>query len=213
MEFITSHATKAAGLPFSDAVRVGDVLDVDVTATGTGFGALRRLKHAGLTAGAFRIVETPRRGLHLWFRSSGTVRNTSMAQHHLDVRGLGGYVLVSPSSVNGREYRVIDSRPEARGQLDWEACRRLLCPPRSTEMLSAPWSADDLDQLVRWVAALPEGGRNTGLFWASCRALETTEGRADLRPFIEAAVAAGLSPIEAGRTASSAHRRVVGAAA
>jgi len=26
MEFITSHATRAAGLPFSDAVRVGDVL-------------------------------------------------------------------------------------------------------------------------------------------------------------------------------------------
>ena len=26
MEFITSHGTRAAGLPFSDAVRVGDVL-------------------------------------------------------------------------------------------------------------------------------------------------------------------------------------------
>ena len=195
-----------------------DVLDVDVTDSGTGFAALRRLKTAGLTAGAFRIVATPRGGLHLWFRPTGTVRNTSMAQHHLDVRGTGGYVLVTPSSVNGREYRVIESRPEATGRLDWDACRRLLCPPLlgHPTKKSASWSDDqeaDTARFVRWVAGLQEGGRNSGLFWAACQALESTGGRADLRPLIEAAVSAGLTPIEAGRTASSAYRRVVGAAA
>ncbi len=191
-----------------------DVLDVDVTATGTGFGALRRLKRDGLLAGARRIVETPRGGLHLYFAPTGTVRNSSLAVHHLDVRGVGGYVLTPPSMVNGTAYRVVEDRPGARGSLDWEACRRLLCPPRQVWQPDTPRSSTDaVDELVRWVAALPEGGRNNGLFWAACRALESTGGRADLRPLIEAGVTAGLSPVEAGRTAASAHRRVVGAAA
>ena len=44
-----------------------DVLDVDVRADGNGFGALNRLKRAGLLAGARALVRTPSSGLHIYF--------------------------------------------------------------------------------------------------------------------------------------------------
>jgi hypothetical protein len=48
-------------------------------------------------------VRTPGGGRHLWFRGSkpSTVRKLGPG---LDTRGRGGYVLLPPSIVNGREY-------------------------------------------------------------------------------------------------------------
>lgn len=51
-------------------------------------------------------VETPRGGLHLYFE--GTVPSTvSKIAHKIDTRGVGGYVLLPPSIVNGKPYRVL----------------------------------------------------------------------------------------------------------
>ncbi len=54
-------------------------------------------------------VETPRGGRHLYFEGSlpGT---TSKLGDHVDTRGVGSYVLVPPSRVNGKPYRVLYDR-------------------------------------------------------------------------------------------------------
>jgi hypothetical protein len=57
--------------------------------------------------------------------------------------------------------------------------------------------------LIRFVSRLAEGERNSGLFWACCRAIEM--GRADGLPLlVRAAVLTGLGQDEAERTARSA---------
>ena len=49
----------------------------------------------------------------------------------------------------------------------------------------------DTGRLAAWVARLPEGNRNAGLFWAACRAAETGHPGA-LDALAEAARTAGL---------------------
>ena len=59
------------------------------------------------------MVSTPREGTHLYFAGSlpstvGRVR--SGLAPHVDTRGVGGYVLVPPSVVGGKPYRVLHDR-------------------------------------------------------------------------------------------------------
>ena len=60
-------------------------------------------------------------------------------------------------------------------------------------------------RLAAWVARLPEGNRNAGLFWAACRAAETGHPEA-LDALAEAAQTAGLPEDEIRRTIASARR-------
>jgi hypothetical protein len=60
--------------------------------------------------------------------------------------------------------------------------------------------------LVAWVGKLGEGNRNSGLFWAACRAAEAGHDEA-LADLAEAAIGAGLPEVEAWRTITSAVRR------
>lgn len=62
-------------------------------------------------------VETPRGGRHLVFAGSlpSTVGQLGV---HVDTRGAGGYVLVPPSIVNGKPYRVLNDR-EIAPLPDW----------------------------------------------------------------------------------------------
>jgi replicative DNA helicase len=107
-----------------------DVLDVDNHGErGSGFDALERLKQAGLLTGAWKLVRTPSGGQHLYFAPSGQ-RCGSIRGEHLDLKALGGYVLVPPSQVGGRRYEVLDERAPTGATLDWEAARALLLPPR-----------------------------------------------------------------------------------
>jgi hypothetical protein len=179
-----------------------DVLDVDVKPDGTGFPAFNRLKQAGLLAGAVALVRTPSGGLHAYY--AGTAQpNGKLARHHLDFRGDGGYVLAPPSRVHGRAYELLDHRPGTGGQIDWQAIKRLLDPPRPARRRGR--RAGDLTRLTAWVEHLNEGDRNDGLYWAACRAAET--GHGDLDGLVDAAVTAGLSEAEARRTVASAARR------
>lgn len=56
------------------------------------------------------IVETPR-GWHVWVPPTGAGNTTRIGGKPVDYRGLGGYVLLPPSNVNGHPYRW-DCKPE-----------------------------------------------------------------------------------------------------
>jgi hypothetical protein len=184
-----------------------DVLDVDVTAEGNGWAGFNRLKRAGMLTGAQVLVRTPRGGLHAYY--TGTAQpcgSLTRAGHFIDFKASGGYVLAPPSQVNGKPYELLDQRepPELAGRLDWQSVRRILDPPRPGYP-SPPRRGDgsNIGHLAEWVAALPEGNRNNGLYWAACRAVEKGLDPCALTP---AAVAAGLSETEASRTIDSARR-------
>ena len=180
-----------------------DVLDVDVKPDGSGFPAFNRLKQAGVLAGARALVRTPSGGLHAYFAGTGQPCGR-LVRDFLDFKSSGGYVLAPPSVVGGKPYALLDHRRGADGRLDWRAVTRLLDPPKAP---ARPGRLDvgDLGKLASWVAALKEGNRNDGLFWAACRAAEA--GHSDLDDLVTAAVQAGLPEEEAGRTVASAARK------
>jgi len=184
-----------------------DVLDVDVQPDGNGFAALGRLRRAGLLAGASALVRTRAGGAHLYF--AGTAQPCArLPRHHLDFKAAGGYVLMPPSFVMADDsgsagaYEFLDRR-DSRAEIDWQAVRAVLEPPRSARGVG-PGPRSDSEALIRWVAAQPSGNRNSGLFWAACRA----QGDDDLLgALVAAAVRAGLTGQEAARTVASAGRR------
>jgi hypothetical protein len=182
-----------------------DILDIDVKPDGSGFAAFNRLKRAGLLAGARAIVRTPSGGLHVYFTGTGQPCGR-LVRDFVDFKSSGGYVVAPPSVVGSKRYALLDHRRGADGRLDWQAVTRLLDPPKPA-VKPGRRDVGDLGKLVSWVAALKEGNRNGGLFWAACRAAET--GHRDLSELIAAAVHAGLSEDEARRTVTSAVRKAV----
>lgn len=178
-----------------------DVLDVDVHPSGDGYATLSALTGAGLVSGAAFLVRTPGDGAHLYFTGSGQ-RNGRLPACHLDFRAAGGYVLAPPSRVGGKPY-VLAARLGGRSGLDWAAVTSLLEPARSQRPITRPDPSAELDQLARWVARLEEGNRNAGLYWAACRALETSPG-ASLDQLAAAAAQAGLGDREIRATLKSA---------
>ena len=114
-----------------------DVLDVDQHGpAGHGFAALERLKRAGLLEGASACVGTPKGGLHVYFAGTSQ-RNGHLADHHLDFRSAGGYILAPPSQVHGKPYRLIKTL-DGQGTLDWAAVTHLLQPMATAEQTRVP---------------------------------------------------------------------------
>ena len=180
-----------------------DVLDIDVKHGAPGWKSLNRLIRAELATGAGAYVKTPSGGLHLYFQGSDQ-HNGTLRAYGIDFRSRGGYVLGPPSVVDGRPYLLEEWRGVG-GAVDWQAIRRFLQPPAPPRPAPQAAVSRDISGLVRWVAGLQEGGRNSGLFWAACRALES--GVHDLEDLIDAAKTAGLDDREARRTVASAARR------
>src|SRR6185437_368530 len=180
-----------------------DVLDVDQHGpAGNGFPALRRLEAAGLLDGASAIIATPGGGLHLYFQGSRQASGR-LRRHHLDFRAAGGYVLAPPSQAGGRRYRLAKRAAGCAG-LDWSAVTRLLEPDMGQRERLSTTSAS-ASRLAGWVEQLEEGNRNSGLYWAACRAVEA--GRPGLLDDLAAAAAkTGLSSREIARTIASARR-------
>jgi hypothetical protein len=180
-----------------------DVLDVDVRKDGSGFAAFNRLCREGLIEGASAYVRTPSGGLHAYF--TGTEQaNGRLPGHHLDFRSRGGYIVAPPSQVGGRPYQLLRYQ-EGQARLDWAKVTRLLDPqPQHGHRRSTERPAD-ASRLAGWVARLPEGNRNDGLFWAANRALES--GLTDLGELAEAARKTGLEEREIARTLASARHR------
>jgi hypothetical protein len=120
----------AANVSIATGAPGPDVLDVDVKADGDGFGALGRLKLAGVLTGASALVRTRSGGLHVYF--AGTAQGChALPRHHLDFKSAGGYVLAPPSAVHGRPYEVLDHRA-GTAALDWPKVAAILDPPRSS---------------------------------------------------------------------------------
>ena len=91
------------------------------------------------------------------------------------------------------------------GGLSWSAVTDVLEPQPGRPARQQLANSDDLGRLVAWVERLEKGNRNSGLFWAACRAVEA--GRSDVLDEIAAAAArAGLSEREVTRTIDSARR-------
>jgi hypothetical protein len=182
-----------------------DVLDVDLHPTGSGYPSLTRLARAGLADGHSHLIITPSGGMHVYF--TGTDQPSSrLPGVHLDFKATGGYVLVPPSVVNGQPYELLHRTSGPHLPLNWAAVRDFLTPHQFPSAPAGQHPEFTLEHLAHWVARLPEGQRNTGTFWAACRALDN--GHTDLQPLIDAAVAAGLPPSEAIRTINSAIRHV-----
>lgn len=186
-----------------------DALDVegDKKPGGSGWPAHEKLADAGLLAGACMVVTTPSGGIHLYFTGTSQA-NGSLGKHHVDFRSTGGYVVAAPSFVftddYAGSYEVTEER-ECAGQLDWNAVKALLAGPEIRRTPQARKTPGDSTALARWVCRLPEGQRNSGLFWAACRCVE--QG-ADPTGLLEAAMQSGLPEAEARRTIESALRKV-----
>ena len=181
-----------------------DVLDVDVKPDGDGWAAFNRLKQAGLLSGARALVRTRSGGLYLYLAGTGQPCGR-LVRHHLDFKACGGYVLAPPSIVGRRSYEVLDHRPGGSARLDWTAVRRLLEPCAAVRSRPAP--SGNVSALAAWVGRLGEGNRNSGLFWAACRAAEAGYGEDALGDLADAAIRAGLPEAEAWRTIGSAARK------
>jgi hypothetical protein len=186
-----------------------DVLDVDVRPRGSGYQALWRLRRAGLLEVPVAAVATPSGGLHLYYLGTGQLSGR-LPGCHLDFKAAGGYVLAPPSAVTGRHYRAVryqpgHTDPATGGRLDWAAAVAFLEPGRQDPHPAEPPGHADTGRLAAWVARLPEGNRNAGLFWAACRAAEA--GHPGVLEDLAAAVrASGLPAAEAARTIASALR-------
>jgi hypothetical protein len=208
------------GRPYNIAVSTGypgpDVLDIDVRADGTGWPAFHRLKAAGLLAGAFMITRTRRRpGAHIFYAGTSQ-RCGRLKAEHLDFKATGGYVLLPPSYVTAEHtddgiaggYELVDHRAPTGATFDWEAAKQLLCPPRPApvrgQFRHGPGSAR---HLVAWLEGEFEGNRNSGLFWAACRALEAGDEQV-IDDLAAVATGAGLGEDAVRKTIDSAYRTV-----
>ena len=185
-----------------------DVLDVDRHKDGNGFGAFNRLKQAGLVRDPMAIIRTPSGGFHAYYQGTEHQRNGHIPGVYVDFRSQGGYVVAPPSTIAGRTYEV--AQKQASGDtFDWTAAKQVLDPQPERQPYKPPERTGDrprdLSHLPGWVASQPEGNRNHGLFWASCRAVEAGDS-ATLGNLANAARAAGLDDREIDRTIASAQQ-------
>lgn len=191
-----------------------DVLDVDVHPGGDGYAVLQRLQHDGLLAGALQSVLSPSGGVHLYFPSEPQRPRATWARGtaHVDFRGTGGYIIAPPSirNVDGvrRRYETI-AVGGAGAPLDADTIRTLLTPARPLRSRPIGTQPTGLsgDRLARWLAQVPEGNRNAGLFWAACRLAETGLDESGILDALDgAARQAGLAEREIEITVRSAWR-------
>jgi hypothetical protein len=183
-----------------------DVLDVDQHGSaGNGFRSLNRLVKAGVVGRSSQVVVTPGGGLHAYHTGSDQASGR-LPRHHLDFRAAGGYVLAPPSQVDGKPYRLLQVDPGAQDGLNWSAVTGLLEPRQDRQIQSRSATPANVSGLVAWVEKLAEGNRNSGLFWAACRAVEADQAGL-LDDLAAAAARTGLSEPEITRTVSSARRR------
>lgn len=192
-----------------------DVLDIDVYASGDGYGAFGQLEDAGLVEGWAAKVRTPSGGMHVYFPADPAwpQRNWAVTAAHIDFRGDGGYVIAPPSFGAGtKRYEVVDTALAAR-PVDAARIRDFLRPP-PTPVVAPPRELDRsphavVRRIAAFVARQPEGNRNRALFWAACRVAELglpeeyAHGALGI-----AAQRAGLQQREAETTIRSAYRTV-----
>jgi len=112
------------------------------------------------------MQSTPSNGGHFFFRTDEVFKNFVNRGEHggLDFRSLNGYVVATPSIVNGKPYRGLDGDPDAtipEGLL--EACRTWSPESKSRKSIKVTPAEMDPWEVDRWVEALELGpGEGTG---------------------------------------------------
>jgi hypothetical protein len=181
-----------------------DVLDLD-----------RKHRETGVwwAANRHRLPETRAHrtrsgGLHLFFQHDSRLRCwTGRPMPGIDGRAGGGYIVWWPAA----GLPVLRNAPLAL----WPAwllaeLQPSTSPERSTVRVTVP-DEHALAGLVRFVAGAPPGQRNNVVYWAGCRAGEMVasgliSAETAATVIAHAAMRAGLSRLEAERTASSGLR-------
>ena len=197
-----------------------DVVDIDVTKTDAGFAAFERATAAGLVDGELARVRTPSGGMHVYFAASADrpQRCWQAANAHIDFRGDGGYVVVPPSTLltdTGRDSYRLHSRSAADSKpVDAVALRSFIDPrPPRVGTRATVARVPEPSRLAQWVSNLQEGERNSGLFWAACRLVESGFAPAAVEAALgPSAQTAGLDEHEILATISSASRRATAGA-
>jgi putative DNA primase/helicase len=163
-------------------------LDLDRKAGRDGAATLRALERDLGELPPTLTASTWSGGEHRFFRMpSADVRNAAgkvagVEAPGFDVRGNGGYVLIAPSSIDGRAYAWRDRRPPAELPTRWVAALSRQVEP--AEFAPEPWTPrtpDEQGRAHRWclralqqeareLAEAPQGTRNDRL-WRSAAAL------------------------------------------
>ena len=150
-----------------------DVLDIDVHAGGTGFGALQRLLDAGLAREWAHAVRSPSGGLHLYYPADPDrpQRSWSRSSAHIDFRGQGGYVITVPSRITiAGDERVYEPVGQAfRGRpIPADRIRELLSPspPARRPALSSVVASleEHALRIGAWLGHSEGSDRNEALF-------------------------------------------------
>jgi Bifunctional DNA primase/polymerase, N-terminal len=159
-----------------------------------------------------RTHKTRSGGVHLLFRHAHGLRcSASRIARGIDVRANGGYAIWWPAT----GLPVLRAAPLA----DWPQwlLDQLISPAPARSSVARITVPDSyaLAQLVRLVASSHEGERNALTFWAACRAGEmVASGLLDpgtaIAIIAEAGICAGLTRVEAERTARSGVRKTGG---
>ena len=116
-------------------------------------------------------VKTPSGGTHTYYAGKCQSRNNSLA-NGVDTKGVGGYVLIPGSSINGVPYTLVDASPVAA------APSFMPLPSIKPEGYEAddstPHEGGEVD-LLRYLDYLKsqdplmEGGRDSGVFRIACK--------------------------------------------
>ena len=193
-----------------------EVVDIDIGSTGSGFPAFQRARREGLMYGWAALVRTPSGGLHVYFPADGSREQFSWqaSKVHIDFSGTGGYILAPPSQVRQpdghlRPYELQRTGLAEVSPVDASRLRNFLDPrPIFADKEPVSLGRDvDVERIGRWVAALGEGERNRGLFWAACRLAENNTAVGDTLAVLGPAAAhAGLGAREITTTIRSAYR-------
>lgn len=199
------------------------VVDVDIHSGASGFPAFELARDECLVTTWSWLVRTPSGGLHAYFPATRLPQPCWQSPAaHVDFRGYGGYIVAPPSviEVNGSptSYALIATAHHQPAPTEATQLRTHLdpswdhhdVPPRSPAPRPFGSRTDPAarpGRLAAWVAALPEGGRNGGLFWAACRMAEDGHRLDDALASIgEGARDAGLDEREIRATVASAYR-------
>lgn len=118
------------------------------------------------------FVTTPRGGRHLYFKYDNPVKNSVNAEKAIDIRGTGGYVLLPPSSIDGKIYKwnkfptpeILNSLPV----ID-KAILDILNPSNNANGTSG--QPFDLSTVI----GAPEGSRNDSLHRSMISILNRTD--------------------------------------
>lgn len=191
------------GMPTGTASGV-DVLDIDNKNGKNGFASVANW--ADLSP---LIVRTPTGGAHLYFKSSGSMRNSaSKLAPGLDVRGEGGYVILPPSVTDFGQYTYEKGDLSTRQALpSWPVLNSKNGAGQNATPLLHEESG--IDFFCSEMSAASEGTRNDTLNRLAFKAgqlvarekINETEAKARL---IDAALSTGLSQNETDATVNAA---------